>query len=69
MKLNGNLHSAHYYLGMCLKSQKDYEWAVKEFELASKDENLKGRALLAKGLSLMEKGQLPTAQVELKKDY
>ncbi|MBV6493317.1 MAG: hypothetical protein LDLANPLL_01333 [Turneriella sp.] len=67
VKLNGNLHSAHYYLGMCLKNQKDYDWAIKEFELASKDENLKGKALLAKGLSLMEKGQLPTAQIELEK--
>jgi tetratricopeptide (TPR) repeat protein len=67
VKLNGNLYSAHYYLGMCLKNQKDYDWAIKEFELASKDENLKGRSLLAKGLSLMEKGQLPTAQIELEK--
>ncbi|HRP69023.1 MAG TPA: tetratricopeptide repeat protein, partial [Turneriella sp.] len=67
VKLNSNLHSAHYYLGMCLKNQKDYDWAVKEFDLAAKDENLKGRALLAKGLSLMEKGQLPTAQIELEK--
>ncbi len=67
VKLNGNLHGAHSYLGMCLKNQKDYDWAVKEFELASKDENFKGRALLAKGLCLMEKGQLPTAQVELEK--
>ncbi len=67
VKLNPNLHSAHYYLGMCLKNQKDYDWAIREFDLAAKDETLKGRALLAKGLSLMEKGQLPTAQVELEK--
>jgi len=67
VKLNGALHTAHYYLGMCLKNQKDYDWAIKEFELASKDENLKGRSLLAKGLCLMEKGQLPTAQIELEK--
>lgn len=67
VKLNPNLFSAHYYLGMCLKNQKDYDWAVKEFDLAAKDENLKGRALLGKGLSLMEKGMLPVAQVELEK--
>ncbi|MCX7632424.1 MAG: tetratricopeptide repeat protein [Turneriella sp.] len=67
VKLNPNLHSAHYYLGMCLKNQKDYDWAIREFELAAKDENLRGRALLAKGLCLMERGQIPTAQVELEK--
>jgi tetratricopeptide (TPR) repeat protein len=67
VKLNPNLHSAHYYLGMCLKNQKDYDWAIREFDLAAKDESLKGRALLAKGLCLMEKGQLPTAQAELER--
>lgn len=67
VKHNPGLYSGHYYLGLCLKNQKDYDWAIREFDLASRDETLKGRAMLGKGLSLMEKGQIPTAQIELER--
>ncbi|MDH5721374.1 MAG: tetratricopeptide repeat protein [Spirochaetia bacterium] len=61
VKLNPSNFAAHYYLGMCLKNQKDYDWAVKEFDLALKDINLKPRAHLAKGMCLSAKEEYQKA--------
>ena len=64
VKANPELYQAHYFLGLCLKNKKDYDWALKEFDTAMKDDSLMGKSLLAKGLCFIEKEQLPKAMVE-----
>ena len=63
VKLDPSLSEGHYYLGLCLKSQKDYEWSIKEFDMACNDAKLKGKASLGKGLIYLEKNQ-PERAVE-----
>ncbi len=54
IKLGVSIPEAHYYLALCLKSQKDYDWAIREFDIGMNDLKLKGRCYLGKGLCFME---------------
>ena len=54
IKSGTSIPEAHYYLGLCLKSQKDYDWAIREFDMGMDDPKLKGRSYLGKGLCFME---------------
>ena len=55
VKLNPNLYEGHYYLGLCLKNQKDYDWALKEFAMALHEPKLKAKTYLARGLTYLER--------------
>ena len=64
VRLNPNLYDGHYYLGLCLKNQKDYEWAIKEFDMALASNQSKGKIYLAKGLCYLERNIYPKAIIE-----
>ncbi len=65
VKLNTELHEGHYYLGLCLKSQKDYEWALKEFAMALHEPKIKAKAYLARGLTYFDREEFSKAIQEL----
>jgi len=67
VKVNPNLYKAHYYLGLCLKNQKDYDWALKEFQYALKNQMLAPKAQLAVGLCYLEREQPQKAIPEFEK--
>ena len=54
IKLTPTLYEAHFYLAYCLKQQKEYEWALKEFQISMQDESLKPKAFLGRALCFME---------------
>ena len=67
VQLNPNLYEGHYYLGLCLKNQKDYDWAIKEFNMALRDPKLKAKAHLAKGLAHFEREEFEKAAQEFER--
>ncbi len=67
VKLKPDLYEGHYYLGLCLKNQKDYDWALKEFDLALHEPKLKAKTYLAKGLIYLERGEFQKAIQELER--
>ncbi len=67
IKLDSSNSKAHYFLGLVLRSEADYEWAVKEFEIAQKSDELRTKCFLAKGSCYMEMDQFPKAIVEFQR--
>ena len=67
IKLDPTNYQAHYFLGLVLRQQGDYEWALKEFEISIKSDELKVKSLLARGSCFMEKGQFPKAVMEFER--
>ncbi|MFW5808659.1 MAG: tetratricopeptide repeat protein [Spirochaetota bacterium] len=67
IKLNSANSKAHYFLGLVLRSDADYEWAVKEFEIAQKSDELRTKCFLAKGSCYLEMDQYPKAIVEFER--
>lgn len=67
IKLDSANLKAHYFLGLTLRAEQDFEWAVKEFEIAQKSDDLKSKCHLAKGSCFYESDQHPKAIVEFEK--
>jgi tetratricopeptide (TPR) repeat protein len=67
IKLDASNNKAHYFLGLVLRSEADYEWAVKEFEVAQKSDELRTKCFLAKGSCYMEMNQYPKAILEFER--
>ena len=64
VQLNPNLYEGHYYLGLCLKNQKDYDWSIKEFNMALREPKLKAKSHLSKGLVHFEREEFQEAAQE-----
>lgn len=67
IKLDSANSKAHYFLGLVLRSEADYEWAVKEFEIAQKSDELRTKCFLAKGSCYLEMDQFPKSIVEFER--
>ncbi len=67
IKIDPANYQAHYFLGLVLRQQADFEWALKEFEIALKSDDLKVKSLLARGSCFMEKNQYPKAVMEFER--
>ena len=67
VKLDSSLSEAHYYLGNCLKQQKEFDWAIKEYDIAMQDRNLKGRCHMGKGMCMIDADNHTHAMLEFEK--
>ena len=61
VKLDNANAEAHYYLAMCLKNQRDFDWAIREFEQALRDEEFKAKAYLGRAMCYIEKDNYGSA--------